>query len=447
MLTADLVNARRRGDELRLVALDAAGARARPRPRRARSWRSTAAHVGRDARGARSRALAAVDVGAARAPPARRPREAHRGSLRVRRRRRRRPRGRCGARCSRARARRAAALAAGRALRPRRGPGRGRARARYVGRTPSSARSSPTSAARTCSSRSTRRRPPALVDAYERAQAQAVLLRAVQGHASTCAARRRTALRALFRRLKFLRLLHTVARTRRGAPHRHRRPVQPVRVGHQVRPSARARAAGARGVRRWRLEADVRWGKERTPLVFRLAGECHAARRAGGGRAPARRGRGARRAASRRSRRRGASRRTHGILELPGRRALRSPISSSSGSARGGPRERVYLEVMGYWSRAAVWKRVELVQAGLAERILFAVSAQLRVSEEVLDERPSRRALRLQADDERAHRRRATRKARHSVNGSRERRAAALHQSRRTAAPRPRRTRPTASAA
>jgi hypothetical protein len=39
---------------------------------------------------------------------------------------------------------------------------------------------------------------------------------------------------------------------------------------------------------------------------------------------------------------------------------------------------------MGYWSRAAVWKRVELVHAGLAERILFAVSAKLRVSEEVL---------------------------------------------------------------
>ena len=45
---------------------------------------------------------------------------------------------------------------------------------------------------------------------------------------------------------------------------------------------------------------------------------------------------------------------------------------------------RVYLEVMGYWSRAAVWQRVELVQAGLAETVLFAVSSRLRVSEEVL---------------------------------------------------------------
>jgi hypothetical protein len=49
-----------------------------------------------------------------------------------------------------------------------------------------------------------------------------------------------------------------------------------------------------------------------------------------------------------------------------------------------GKRERVYLEVLGYWSRAAVWKRVELVQAGLAERVIFADSARLRVSEEVL---------------------------------------------------------------
>lgn len=51
----------------------------------------------------------------------------------------------------------------------------------------------------------------------------------------------------------------------------------------------------------------------------------------------------------------------------------------------GTPRDTVYLEVMGYWSRAAVWKRVELVKGGLAERILFAVSSRLRVSEDVLD--------------------------------------------------------------
>jgi uncharacterized protein len=44
---------------------------------------------------------------------------------------------------------------------------------------------------------------------------------------------------------------------------------------------------------------------------------------------------------------------------------------------------------MGFWSREAVWRRVELVEAGLSERILFAVSERLRVSEQVLgEERP-----------------------------------------------------------
>jgi predicted nuclease of restriction endonuclease-like RecB superfamily len=48
--------------------------------------------------------------------------------------------------------------------------------------------------------------------------------------------------------------------------------------------------------------------------------------------------------------------------------------------------ECVYLEVMGYWSRDAVWRRVELVQAGLDERVLFAVGQHLRVSEAALDD-------------------------------------------------------------
>jgi predicted nuclease of restriction endonuclease-like RecB superfamily len=47
---------------------------------------------------------------------------------------------------------------------------------------------------------------------------------------------------------------------------------------------------------------------------------------------------------------------------------------------------RVYFEVLGYWSRDAVWRRVELVQAGLREPVLFAVSSRLRVSEEVLSD-------------------------------------------------------------
>ena len=45
---------------------------------------------------------------------------------------------------------------------------------------------------------------------------------------------------------------------------------------------------------------------------------------------------------------------------------------------------KVYLEVMGFWSRAAVWQRVELIEKGLDQPVLFAVPKKLRVSEAVL---------------------------------------------------------------
>jgi len=49
--------------------------------------------------------------------------------------------------------------------------------------------------------------------------------------------------------------------------------------------------------------------------------------------------------------------------------------------------EEVFLEVFGFWSRAAVWRRVEQIQAGLpGGRLILAVSKQARVSEEALAE-------------------------------------------------------------
>jgi uncharacterized protein len=50
-----------------------------------------------------------------------------------------------------------------------------------------------------------------------------------------------------------------------------------------------------------------------------------------------------------------------------------------------GTGEQVLCEVLGFWNRDAVWRRVELVEKGLASKIVFVVSARLRVSEEVLD--------------------------------------------------------------
>jgi predicted nuclease of restriction endonuclease-like RecB superfamily len=68
------------------------------------------------------------------------------------------------------------------------------------------------------------------------------------------------------------------------------------------------------------------------------------------------------------------------ILHLPGV-GLCVPDLVFAHEATG---ECVYLEVLGFWSRAAVWRRVELVERGLGHPILFAVSERLRVSEEAL---------------------------------------------------------------
>lgn len=48
--------------------------------------------------------------------------------------------------------------------------------------------------------------------------------------------------------------------------------------------------------------------------------------------------------------------------------------------------EEVFIELFGFWSRAAVWRRVEQIQAGMPARLILAVSKGARVSEEVLDE-------------------------------------------------------------
>ncbi|HXX67251.1 MAG TPA: DUF790 family protein [Polyangiaceae bacterium] len=220
----------------------------------------------------------------------------------------------------------------------------------------------------------------ALVALYDRAQAQAVLLRAVQVRVELCDFAPE-GLRALFRKLKFLRLLYTIERTGQG----HRLVLDGpfslfdsvTKYGLQL--SLVIPALDECGA--WRLEADVLWGKQRLPLLFRLAGG------ASTGRATAARPPDDVRALVQGFRSLDTPWRVSeckDVLELPGvGLCIPDLVFERPAGAR---LERVHFEVMGYWSRAAVWKRVELVRAGLAARILFAVSAHLRVSEEVLDE-------------------------------------------------------------
>ena len=70
------------------------------------------------------------------------------------------------------------------------------------------------------------------------------------------------------------------------------------------------------------------------------------------------------------------------ILDLPGVGLCVPDLSFR----RGRSKRRVHVEVLGYWSRDAVWKRVELARAGLSEKVLFCASSRLRVSEAVLED-------------------------------------------------------------
>ena len=222
--------------------------------------------------------------------------------------------------------------------------------------------------------------PAALVAAYEHAQAQAVLLRAVKVTAFVQLASA-GATRALFRRLKFLRLLHVITREGDG----YRVVIDgPFSLFESVTKYGQRLALllpALEGCEAWRLEAEVRWGKERRPLLFKLEGVAAAPPR-GPPPLPDEVA-----ALVQSFEALGTSWRVSvnaRILELPGV-GLTVPDLAFDGHGDDGRARRVYLEVMGYWSRAAVWKRVELVQAGLAQAVLFAVSSRLRVSEEVLD--------------------------------------------------------------
>ncbi|HWA76391.1 MAG TPA: DUF790 family protein [Polyangiaceae bacterium] len=69
------------------------------------------------------------------------------------------------------------------------------------------------------------------------------------------------------------------------------------------------------------------------------------------------------------------------ILDLPGV-GLCVPDLAFRRKAGEAP---VYLELLGYWSRDAVFRRLELVQNGLSQKVIFAASSKLRVSEAVFD--------------------------------------------------------------
>ena len=254
-----------------------------------------------------------------------------------------------------------------------------------------------------------------IVDAYELGRAQAVLLRAVR---VTCEVKAASpaALRSFFAWLKFHRLLFTVSRkTEAGITPGGEAGFTIVIDG----PFSMFESVTKYGLRlalvlpalrtldSWSLVADVRWGKDREALVFRMSSAD------GRGRPPV--GPAPQLGDEARLLLDGLEtlRKSKGTAASPWRAEVASVLLDHPGLGvcipdlvlhhRDGG-EPIYVEVLGFWSRDAVWKRVELAQQGLGARIVFCASSRLRVSAEVLAEdapaalyvfkgKPSARAL------------------------------------------------------
>jgi predicted nuclease of restriction endonuclease-like RecB superfamily len=227
--------------------------------------------------------------------------------------------------------------------------------------------------------------PAQLAAGFELAQAQAVLLRAVKITA-TVRARDAAGYRRLFRQLKFLRLLPTIAPLAEGG---YRLEIDgPFNLFQAVTRYGLQLGLALPWIAEcdvWTLDADVRWGPERRPARFPLEGRAVAPSPAADGAAP--------RDSSELERfvaafeKLGSGWRVErdaAVLDLPGVGLCVPDLAFER--SRGADVARVYLEVLGFWSREAVWRRVDLVRAGLPHRILFAVRRDLRVSEEILQD-------------------------------------------------------------
>jgi predicted nuclease of restriction endonuclease-like RecB superfamily len=231
--------------------------------------------------------------------------------------------------------------------------------------------------------------PALLAAGFEIAEAQAVLLRAEKIVAEV-AAREARVWRHLFRTLKFLRLLPVITRVDHPREKTARYRVEmdgPLslfqgagRYGLQLALALPAIAA----CDVWSIEADVRWGADRRPLRFRMGGaSVPDGARSGDGRGsswPEELTTFV--AAFERADTGWRIEREPAVLDLPGA-GLCVPdlafVRASDGA-------RVYFELLGFWSRQAVFRRIDLVRAGLPEKILFAASKSLRVGEALLDD-------------------------------------------------------------
>ncbi len=219
-----------------------------------------------------------------------------------------------------------------------------------------------------------------LLQRYDVALAQGVLMRAVRVEVALLG-EAPDRVRQLFRAARFYGLLHRVRAEGGG----YRIELDgPLSLFSSVQRYGLSLALFLPAVLRcksWRLRAALSWGKERAPAWFELgpdAGLVPHGRRADGvapdlaSFAEAFRALGSAWSVAP----------SEEIVALPGEPAVVPDLVFDNGATG----ERVYLEAFGYWSRQAVWQRIETVRRGFPGRIILAAGKQLRVSEEALDE-------------------------------------------------------------
>jgi len=224
--------------------------------------------------------------------------------------------------------------------------------------------------------------PSSLVSDYELVQVQSVLLRAVRIEAEVRAARP-DAYRELFRKLKFRQLLFRIEPLGDGG---YRLEIDgpmslfgaTTKYGLELALSLPALMSCGR----LRLKAELRWGKRREKLSFEQTYEqAPDSDPHGGVRTEV-----AELLDSLQTNLAWQARLSDKLIDLTaqggGVLVPDLELVQAGAPAKTAP---VLVELLGFWSRDAVFRRIEAAERGLSGRVLFVVSSRLRVSEQLLD--------------------------------------------------------------
>jgi predicted nuclease of restriction endonuclease-like RecB superfamily len=222
--------------------------------------------------------------------------------------------------------------------------------------------------------------PEALLARYDVALAQGVLLRAVRVELAVLREEPRR-VRELFRAARFHGLLHRVRPRDEGWLIELDGPLSLFSAVQRYGLALALFLPSVLRCAQWRLRAELAWGKSKTPAWFELGPEqalVPIGKTPDG--APPELDRFISAFTALKSSWHVEP--NDDIVAIPGEIAIVPDLVFTNADTG----ERVHLEAFGYWSRRAVWQRIETVRRGFPGRIILAIGKQLRVSEEVLEE-------------------------------------------------------------